>query len=136
MATATQMASPKTQALFLSYVFPCEAEQLFEYLHNPQLLRKWLCESLDYNVQTEDFTFHWEKGAERATIVEADFKYLILTLEWDNAIRRGKYSRFQVAPAEEAGVCELVIEDFCPVHQQADYLNGWERLVARLRNCL
>lgn len=136
MATAAQMVSPKTQALFLSYVFPCEAEQLFEYLHNPQLLRLWLCKTLDYNAQTETLTFHWEKGTERATIVEADFKYLILTLEWNNTLQRGEYSRFQVAPTEDDGLCELVIEDFCPAHQEADYRKGWDRLMSRLRKCL
>ncbi|MCB0837500.1 MAG: hypothetical protein KDD63_27670 [Bacteroidetes bacterium] len=122
------------QKLQLTYTFHCNPLDLFYALYQPETLKNWFAEEVEYNEPTKTYTFRWSGASEKARLLEKDDEILSVRLEWLNeeALKNKEYLYFQVGELEDDSTVLLNIIDFCDDNEVENQRKYWEEQLHHL----
>ena len=124
--------------LELKYTFNCSPINLFYALYQPQTLKNWMADRVEYDESTHTYTFYWAGFPETARLIEKDEDKLFLKLEWQNdqAMNNQEYLSFQVGEPDDDWFVDLFIEDFCDSNEVDVQREEWDQQMGRLKKLI
>ena len=122
--------------LTLTYTFHSSPRELFDALSQPQSLRNWMAEAVDFDEQEQLYTFHWGNFSESARLTEKDSLQRQLKYEWVEGEKERAYLAFAVIEAEEEDLVDLQITDFCEENEARAQRENWDELMKALSRTL
>lgn len=126
----------KRVQLRLKYTFDCMPKDLYLALTKPSFLQNWIAETVEYDNQTQVYTFGWGASQESAHIVESVENHFI-KWAWVGKPELGEeHVSFLIEQSPEDGLVDLHIEDFCDENEQRSLREGWEDQMRRLEGLL